>query len=238
MKEAKIIAVILAGGKGTRLKPFSLSFPKALMPVGDCPILELLIRQLKKSGIKNIIIAVGYLESLIRAYFGDGSKFGVEITYSNEDFPLGTAGPLNLLKSKLTDTFLLLNGDILADISFSSLRDYHINSHSLATVAISKRNVEIDFGVVRVNSEFKFESWEEKPTLEYYVSTGIYVFEPETLRYLPNGFSNVPDLIVSLYNSQKNISVYHHPGFWLDIGRPEDYQKACLAVDNGDIRLE
>lgn len=231
-------AVILAGGKGSRLRPYTFSLPKPLMPVGDRPILEIVIEQLKKAGISKVIIAVGYLESLIRAYFGDGSKFGIEIDYSSENIPLGTAGPLNLIRSQLNETFLFLNGDILTDMPFASICEYHKNNGSIATVSISKRKVGVDFGIVRFDSKSKFSEWEEKPTLEYYVSMGIYVFEPKVLEYIPNGFYGVPDLIVALHNAKENVGVYAHPGFWLDIGRPEDYQMACQAVEKGELNSE
>ena len=207
------------------------------MPVGNYPIMEILIKQLKKAGITRIIIAVGYLESLIRAYFGDGSKFGVEILYSSEKVPLGTAGPLNLIKSELIDTFLFLNGDVLTDLSFLSLLEYHKKEGGLATIGLSKRKVEVDFGIVRLDSDRRFREWEEKPTLEYFVSMGIYVFEPEVLGYLPKDFYNVPDLIVALHNAKEKVSVYLHSGYWLDIGRPEDYQDACQTFVNGEMNF-
>jgi NDP-sugar pyrophosphorylase family protein len=215
-----------------------MSLPKPLMPVGNHPILEILIRQLKHAKIDKIIIAVGYLESLIRAYFGDGSKFGVEIIYSSESIPLGTAGPLSLLRSYLDETFFFLNGDILTDIPFYSLLDFHRRERALATVAVSKRNVEIDFGVIGLDPQKRFRKWEEKPILEYFVSMGIYAFEPKVLEFLQSGYYNVPDLIVALHNANEKVAVYVHPGYWLDIGRPSDYQVACETVVNGEIKIE
>ena len=207
------------------------------MPIGDYPIMEILIKQLKKAGITKIIIAVGYLESLIRAYFGNGNKIGVEILYSSENIPLGTAGPLNLIKSELNDTFLFLNGDILTDLSFTSFLKHHKKEGGIATIGLSKRKVEVDFGVVRLDKKNEFIKWEEKPTLEYFVSMGIYIFEPRVFEYLPEGFSNVPDLIVALHEAKEKVSVYLHSGYWLDIGRPEDYQNACLTYVNGEANF-
>lgn len=221
-------AVILAGGKGTRLRPYTTNFPKPLMPINDKPILEIVIRQLKSSGIDDIIITTGHLEELIRAFFKDGSKYGVNITYSREERPLGTAGPLNLIREHLTDTFVVMNGDVLCDINFRELIRYHRQEKNQATIVLSRRNVNIDFGVVDITKNNLFSNWQEKPTLEYLVSAGIYLFEPVCLAGLDNKeFFNLPDLIVRLDKLNTKIKAYIHDGFWLDIGRPEDYEKAC-----------
>jgi NDP-sugar pyrophosphorylase family protein len=226
-----ITAVILAGGKGTRLRPYTISLPKPLMPVGDHPIMEVIIRQLKNSGITRVIIAVGYLESLIKAYFGDGSKFGVEIIYSREDEPLGTAGPLQLVREKLTGSFILINGDTLTDLDLNEMLRSHREKGSLATVGITKRKVDIDFGVINLDAENRLVQWQEKPTIDYFVSMGIYVFEPKVLDYIPEGFYNLPDLIVALKEAGEKVGVFVHKGYWLDIGRFEDYQAACSLVE-------
>lgn len=220
--------VILAGGKGTRLKPYTTNFPKPLMPIGDKPILEIVIKQLRDSGIKDIIIATGHLEELIRVFFQDGKKYGVSITYSKEDKPLGTAGPLNLIRDQLNETFLLMNGDVLSNIDFSKFIFYHKKNNNIATIALSKRIVEIDFGVVEIDGNNIFSRWSEKPTNNYLVSMGIYLLEPEALSSLPkNGFLNLPDFIMKIHEDKKKVAGYLHNGYWLDIGRPEDYKKAC-----------
>lgn len=221
-------AVILAGGKGRRLKPYTTNFPKPLMPIGEKPILEIVINQLKASGITDIIITTGHLEELIRVLFQDGKKYGVNITYSKEDQPLGTAGPLNLIREQLTDTFLVMNGDVLSDINFPDFIEYHKKQKDIATIALSKRTVNIDFGVVNITHDNLFSEWQEKPVIEYLVSTGIYLFEPESLQSLPGkGFFNLPDFILRLQKDKKKVSGYIHKGYWLDIGRPDDYKKAC-----------
>ena len=230
-----VIAVILAGGKGTRLQPYTISLPKPLMPLGEHPILEIVIKQLRAAGIKKIIICVGYLEMLIRAYFGDGSKFGVEITYSSEDEPLGTAAPLTLIENQLDCTFVFMNGDVFTDVDFHSLIEYHRNQAANATVALSSRNVHIDFGVIEVNQDDEFLLWNEKPTLKYLVSMGIYVLEPSVIDLIPPGFSNIPDLIVKLKQSKQRVIGYRHDGYWLDIGRHEDYVDACQDVQEKGI---
>ena len=221
-------AVILAGGKGTRLRPYTTNFPKPLMPIGERPILEIVIKRLKEFKIKDIIITTGHLGELIRAFFNDGKKYGVNITYSKEDKPLGTAGPLNLIKEKLTGTFLVMNGDILSNINFNKLIKYHKQQKNIATIALSKRKVDIDFGIVNISNKNDFVEWKEKPTIEYLVSTGIYIFAKESLKFLPkDGFFNLPDFILKLNKENKKISGYLHDGYWLDIGRPDDYEKAC-----------
>ena len=221
-------AFILAGGKGSRLLPYTTNFPKPLMPIKDKPILEIVIDRLRQAGITDIIFGTGHLAELLQAFFGDGGKFGVNISYSREDEPLGTAGPLNLVRDEFTETFLVMNGDILTDIDFHELISYHKNNKSTATIALSKRTVEIDFGVVTINNENQFMEWQEKPEIKYLVSTGIYIFEPEALNVLPaEGFFNLPDLIIKLAENNKKVTGYIHHGYWLDIGRASDYAKAC-----------
>jgi NDP-sugar pyrophosphorylase family protein len=230
-----VTAVILAGGKGTRLQPYTVSLPKPLMPLGEHPILEVVIKQLRAAGIRKVIICVGYLEALIRAYFGDGSKFGVEITYSSEDEPLGTGAPLTLVKDRLDSTFVFMNGDVFSDVDFYSLIEYHHKRNANATVALSARDVYIDFGVIDVDENDDFLRWNEKPTLQYLVSMGIYVLEPSVISFIPTGFFNIPDLIVKLRESGKPVAGYRHHGYWLDIGRHEDYADACRDVQEKGI---
>jgi len=226
-------AVILAGGQGTRLLPYTATLPKAMMPIGNKPILEVVVRQLHGLQVEEILLATGYLEELIRSYFGDGSQFGVPIHYSREDAPLGTAGPLSLLRERLTETFLLMNSDILTDLDFRTLAAYHRAQTNDVTLALTNRKQPIDFGVVRLDGHGLFHEWDEKPVLEYLVSTGIYVMNPRVLSMLPdNTFLNLPDYIVSLNKSGARISGYIHDGYWLDIGRREDYEQACRDAES------
>jgi len=219
-------AVILAGGKGTRLHPYTTVLPKPLMPIGDVPVLEVVIRQLAKHGFKEIILAVGYLAELIEAYFRDGSKYGVKIRYSKEETPLGTAGALKQI-SNLKDTFLVMNGDILTDLSYSKLVNFHREHGGVATIAVHKRQVKIDFGVVGIDSEKKVVNYKEKPTLDYLVSMGIYVFEPEVLDYIKTGEKlDFPELVKRLMRNGEKVQAYPSDDYWLDIGRPEDHRKA------------
>ena len=225
-------AVILAGGKGTRLKPYTTVFPKPLMPIGDKPILEIVIRQLKSHGINEIIMAVGHLAELIMAFFNDGSKYGIKIKYSREDHPLGTAGPLALLKEDLNEPFLLMNGDILSTIDYSNLVNYHKKNKSTATIALKRRDIKIDFGIVEMDDSNVIKNYIEKPTIDYLVSMGIYVFEPEILEYItPNEKLDFPDLIKQLISNGETVKGYVYDGYWLDIGRPDDYERANREIE-------
>ena len=220
-------AVILAGGRGTRLQPYTTVFPKPLMPIGEHPILELVVRQLARHDFRDITLAVGHLAELIMAYFGDGARWGVHLRYSREEQPLGTAGPLSLLKAQLSRPFLVMNGDLLTDLDLRELMDFHASRGGVATVALARRSVQIDFGVVHVDDQQKLTGWLEKPELSYLVSAGIYVFDPGVLEYVPVGERfDLPQLVMQLVESGEQVNTYIHEGYWLDIGRPEDYQRA------------
>jgi len=225
-------AVVLAGGKGTRLRPYTVAFPKPLMPVGNMPILEIIIKQLKIHGINEVILAVGHLAELIMTYFGDGSKFGIKIRYSREDEPLGTAGPLSLLRDELDDTFIVMNGDILTTLNYSELIEFHKKNGAIATIALNRRDVYIDFGVVKIDGALNIVDYIEKPTLHYLVSMGVYVFEPKVLDYIPYKKKfDFPDLVKRLIEAGEKVKGFVYDGYWLDIGRPEDYEKANAEID-------
>ncbi len=224
-REGKIKqAVILAGGQGRRLLPYTKVLPKPLWPVGDVPIVEILIRQLAKGGIKDIVMAVGYQAEIIKMILGDGRQFGVRISYSEEKKPLGTAAPLKKIK-KLDPSFLVLNGDLLTDLSFREFAKAHIENKALATVAIYKRSVKVDFGVV-TEANGKIGEYLEKPVLGYSVSMGIYAFNREVLKYIPAGKFDFPELVDKLIMIGRNPFVYRFKGRWLDVGRPDDWEKA------------
>ena len=220
-------AVILAGGKGTRLKPYTTVFPKPLMPIGDKPILEIVVRQLKLHGFNEIIMAVGHLAELIMTFFDDGSKFGVEIDYSRENKPLGTAGGLGLIKNELNETFLMLNGDVLTTLDYSDLVNYHKRNGAIATIALKKRDVKSDFGVVEIDDGNSIVEYTEKPKIDYLVSMGVYVFDPKVLEYIrENEYLDFPDIIKKLISNGETVKGYIYDGYWLDIGRPDDYERA------------
>lgn len=218
-------AVILAGGKGTRLAPYTTIFPKPLMPIGDMPILEIVLRQLAKHEIRVITLAVGYLAELMMAYCGDGEKFGVKLDYSREEQPLGTAGPISLIQN-LQETFLVMNGDLLTTIDYGAMWKNHKERGAIATLASYHREVKIDLGVVQ-SEEGWIKDYIEKPTYTYDVSTGIYIFEPEVLKYIEHGQRlDLPDLILQLMGAGQKVNIYNFDGYWLDIGRHDDYDSA------------
>jgi NDP-sugar pyrophosphorylase family protein len=225
-------AVILAGGKGTRLRPYTTVFPKPLMPIGDKPILEIIIRQLKAQGFEEVLILVGYLGELITAFFGDGKKFGVNIRYYKEEQPLGTVGGLSLIRSEVDDVFLMINGDTLTTLNFSDFLDYHKSNGATATIALNRRQVKIDFGVVEVETITKrIKGYNEKPTLDNLVSMGVNAFNAEVMdRIEPDKYLDFPNLIHSLIDCGKTVKAYIFDGYWLDIGRPDDYERANAEI--------
>lgn len=224
-------AVILAGGKGSRLAPYTTVFPKPLMPVGDMPIVEVVLHQLKYYGINRVTLAVGHLAELIKTFFGNGKKLGLEVRYSVEDIPLGTVGPLTLIDD-LDETFLLMNGDVLTTLNYRDLIDFHRREKGAATIATKIRSVNIDFGIVKMDNSCELIDYIEKPTMDYHVSMGIYVFQSAVLKYLKKGeYCDFPDLIKKLLANGERVISYPFEGHWLDIGRPEDYQRASEEFD-------
>lgn len=219
-------AVILAGGQGRRLRPYTAILPKPLMPVGERPILEIVITQLKAAGFERVTLAVGHLAGLIQAFFGDGARFGIAIDYSFEHEPLGTAGPLALIDRPETD-FVVMNGDVLTDLDFVSFYDQHQLSGAIATLGTYDKVVEISLGVLHLSPQGLVNGYSEKPKLTYPVSTGIYCFKPEALQHLSRGVRcDLPDFVMRLVGAGEVVRTHKIEGFWLDIGRPEDYELA------------
>jgi NDP-sugar pyrophosphorylase family protein len=220
-------AVVLAGGKGARLAPYTRILPKPLMPIGDMPILEVLLRQMKQAGVEDVILTVGHLAHLLRTFFMDGEQWGLRISYSYEECPLGTAGPLSLIEG-LESTFLVTNGDVLTTLDLRDLLAFHRARGGIATVAVHKRQVKIDLGVVQWNGDYRLSGYIEKPTYDYTVSMGIYVFEPEVMEYIPyNRYLDFPDLVLKLIAAGETVSGYAFDGYWKDLGRPDDYEQAA-----------
>jgi len=220
--------IILAGGKGKRLEPYTTILPKPLMPINDMPIAEVIIRQLCRQGFKDIIFAVGHLSNLLKLYFGDGKKLGVKIAYSEEKKPLGTMGPLKQIL-KPSETFLVMNGDVLTTLDYNKLLEYHKQKKASMTVAMNCRQVHIDFGIPKINEKNEITDYEEKPTLEYFVSMGIYVLEPKLLDYIiPGKKIDLPDFVRLILRKKEKVCGYISKDYWLDIGRFDDYQKAQI----------
>ncbi len=220
-------AVVLAGGQGTRLAPYTKVLPKPLMPIGDMPILEVILCQMKLAGVDEVILTVGHLAELMRAFFQGGKRFGLKIRYSIEEKPLGTAGPLSLIPD-LDDTFIVTNGDVLTTMSFRSLVEAHHRSGAAATIASHDRHVKVDLGVIECDGGDRVTGYIEKPTIDLRVSMGIYVFEPRVLSYIDyNQRLDFPDLVRRLLNRGEPVQSYPFAGYWQDLGRPDDYEQAA-----------
>ncbi len=223
---ADVEVVVLAGGKGTRLRPLTAVFPKPLVPIGDKPVLEILFTHLAASGFRKITLCTGYLSELLMAVFGDGSKFDLRIKYSHEETPLGTAGPLTLIEH-LTDTFIVVNGDLLTTLSPARMLEYHLAQQADATLAVYRRDVQIDFGVIESNGKGEFETYREKPTFRFDVSMGINVLNRSVLQFLIRGTkADMPELIVKIDAAGGKVCCYKEDCYWLDIGRMDDYALA------------
>jgi NDP-sugar pyrophosphorylase family protein len=230
-------AVILAGGKGTRLKPYTISLPKPLVPIGDMPILEIIIRQLAKNGFDHITITVNHMADIIRAFCGDGSKWNVKVDYSLEDKPLSTMGPLKLIKD-LPDNFLVMNGDVLTDLDFEAFYNNHVTNENVFTVSAYSRDQKVDYGVLEVGEDNKLVNFVEKPTNRYNVSMGVYMANKKILEYIPeNQLYGFDHLMLDLIKFKNPAAVKVHSGYWLDIGRPDDYEKACNDFEENKIQI-
>jgi len=221
-------AVILAGGKGTRLAPYTTVFPKPLVPIGERPILEIIIRQLVRQGIGDIVLSVGHLGALIEAYFQNGHRNipGLQLSYYREPSPLGTAGPLALIPG-LDETFLVMNGDVLTTMAYAPLCEFHRANRAALTVATRRKEVQVDLGVLETNGGNEVTAYHEKPLYSFDVSMGIYVYEPRVLQYIQKGAHlDFPDLVLRLLDRGEKVVGFHSDDYWLDIGRREDYELA------------
>jgi NDP-sugar pyrophosphorylase family protein len=229
-------AVVLAGGKGTRLAPYTQILPKPLLPIGDMPILEVMLKQMKQAGITDVVLTVGHLAKLLRTFFMDGQQWGMNISYSYEAEPLGTAGPLSLING-LDSTFLVTNGDILTTLDLGDLFAFHKSQGGIATIAVHQRQVKIDLGVVQWDDGHRISGYIEKPTYDYTVSMGIYVFEPAVMKYIPfNLYLDFPDLVLKMIAAGEKVAGYAFDGYWMDLGRPDDYAQA--AEDFASMRTK
>jgi NDP-sugar pyrophosphorylase family protein len=225
-------AVILAGGKGVRLRPYTTTLPKPLMPIGDKhAILEIVLDQLAGCGFTSVTLAINHLGPLIRAFAGDGGRWGLRVDYIEEDRPLSTVGPLFGLKDTLPDQFLVMNGDILTDLDYADLLHRHALSAGGLTVAIAERTHRVEYGVLDVEAS-RIVGFREKPDLRYQVSMGVYGMSRRTLAPYPPGLSfGFDQLVLDLLARGENPATYPFAGFWLDIGRPEDYDEANRSFE-------
>ncbi len=221
-------AVMLAGGKGTRLRPYTTVLPKPLMPVGDLPIIEIMLRQLRSAGVEDVIICTGHLPHLFEAVLQDGRRYDLRISYSVETEPLGTAGPMRLVLDRLRDDFLVMNGDILTTLNYRNLFESHLRNRAAATIGVTRREVKIDFGVVTSGGDGRLESYTEKPLIQYEVSIGINALNKRAVapHLEERGRLDLPDLMLRLHAEGKPVVCHREPCYWLDIGRVDDYQTA------------
>ena len=228
-------AVILAGGKGSRLAPYTTVLPKPLLPVGDKAILDVVVHQLEDGGFNDITLAVGYLAHLVRAVMGDGSRHGVAIDYQEEAEPLGTVGPLATI-DRLDDSFLVMNGDVLTALSYRKFLEIHRESGNVLTVASHRRTVRTEYGVLHhdgmAGQTRLVTGFEEKPEIPYVVSMGVYAMEPRALEFVAEGeYLDLPDLVLRLIEAGEPVGSYLYDGYWLDIGRHDDYEKAIMEFE-------
>lgn len=233
-RRAHLSAVIMAGGYGKRLLPLTERVPKPMLPVGDKPLLELTIRQLRRSGIRDISLTTHYLPDSIFEYFGDGSAFGVRLSYLREDAPLGTAGGLKLMK-RTQNPFVVINGDILTGVPFTEMLNFHRRHHALLTVGVRKYDVQVPFGVVECE-DINITHIREKPSLNFFINAGIYLLEPSACDFIPDARRfDMTDLIQEILEAGKAVASFPIVEYWLDVGQHEDYQKAQADVLNGSI---
>jgi len=219
-------AVIQAGGLGTRLRPYTMVLPKPLMPVSGTPVIEMLLKWLRRNGVLESYITTGYLGHLIKALCGDGSQWDLDISYSEEPEPLGTVGALTLLEQKLDETFLVLNGDLITDLNINEFKNFHNSHGGLLTVGVTNKTVNVDLGVLDLDGAV-VTGFHEKPTLNYTVSMGIYFMQPGILDFIPKGVPfGMDNLIHAMLAKGEKVHVFKHDGMWMDIGRPEDFETA------------
>lgn len=224
-------AIILAGGKGTRLRPYTVVLPKPLMPIGEFPILEVIVRQLVQHGFDHITMAVNHQAEIIRAFFQDGAKWGVKIDYSLEDKPLSTMAPLRLIHD-LPENFLVMNGDILTDLSYSDIYQEHVSQNNIFTISAYKREQKVDYGVLEMDASNHLTCFREKPSAEYLVSMGVYMASRRILDCIPEGKSyGFDNLMLDLLVAKTPATVRSFSGYWLDIGRPDDYVAAIEVFE-------
>lgn len=220
-----MMAVLLAGGLGMRLRPYTMNIPKPLLPLGDIPTIEIVVRQLAEQGFTRVVVTLGHLPQLVMSFLGNGSRFGLSVEYEIEPEPLGTAGSLRLVHD-LEPSFIVMNGDLLTTVNFSRLLDKHTESAAAASILLTGRQVHIDYGVVHMSSDHRLVRYEEKPTLDYLVSTGINALSRSVVAHIPFGRFDMPDLMTALEQAGEHVSCQVTDSYWQDIGRFDDYQRA------------
>lgn len=218
--------ILMVGGLGTRLRPLTENTPKPMLKVGNKPILQTIVEKFAEYGYTNIVMCVNYKSHIIQDYFGDGSSFGVNIEYILEEKRMGTAGALSLLREKPTEPFFVMNGDLLTNINFEHMMDYHLQNNSIATMGVREYDFQVPYGVVNIDG-IDITSIEEKPVHKFFVSGGVYVLSPEVLEYIPNDeFFDMPTLFEKVITDKKKSISFPIREYWMDIGRMEEFEKA------------
>jgi NDP-sugar pyrophosphorylase family protein len=229
-------AVIMAGGKGTRLRPLTYAIPKPLLPIGEKPILELILKRLKRSGIRDVIIATGYRSELIETYFGNGKKWGIRIGYARENKPLGTAGILRRLRRRLHGDFLVMNGDVLTELNFHKMLLAHRKTGADVTVGVRALETEIPYGVLECRGD-DISTITEKPRIRSLISAGIYLIRPAMSGLIPgSGRYDMPQLITKAIAEGRRVSKYEIREYWMDIGHLDDFQKAVDDMQHHRVK--
>lgn len=233
MSARPIDAIVMAGGKGTRLAPYTTVLPKPLMPLGDAPVLEYLLRKLRRHGVRRVCLAVNHLRHLIQAFFGDGSLLDLEITYAVEDIPLGTCGPVAQVLDQMAGQFLLLNGDLVTDLDVSAMLDCHNRCDAVATVAVKRHTMQLEYGALEIDNAGQVMRIREKPRTDYLINMGIYVLARDQIRrHLHSGEPlDMPQLLQALMEAGQSVRAYEADCEWLDIGRPDEYARAQTMVE-------
>lgn len=236
--ELPLTAVVMAGGFGTRIRPLTEQVPKPMLPVGERPLLEWMIQQLRQAGIRRVSLTTHYKADVIAKHFGDGSKFGVGIQYIQEDGPLGTAGALSLLETS-TEPLLVINGDIVTRVDFRAMLDFHREHQAHMTVGVRQHEVQLPYGVVEAEDDGRIIGISEKPHVRHFINAGIYLINPEVCRCVPSGRRyDMPDLIAYLVAEQRRVVAFPIREYWLDIGSPEDYAQARRHMEAETLRSE
>jgi NDP-sugar pyrophosphorylase family protein len=232
-----MMAVILAGGRGTRLAPLTVTVPKPLLPLGDESILEVVLAQLRAAGCGRVVITLGHMARLFAAVIGDGARWGMRVDYVFEDEPQGTAGPLRAI-ADLDDDFLVMNGDVLTTLDYRELFAFHRQKQALGTIAVTKRTVRIDYGVITALPDAQLAHYHEKPEIHYAVSMGINVLNRRSLAHVPkSGRFDMPDLMLAMQHAEQRVFCFGTDCYWQDIGRIEDYDAACADYQKDPARF-
>jgi mannose-1-phosphate guanylyltransferase/phosphomannomutase len=228
-------AIVLCGGRGTRLRPYTYSMPKPMLPLGKKPILEFIINNMRNHGFKEIYLTVGYLKETIMQYFEDGSKFGVKIRYFIEDKEMNTAGSILPCKRYMDGTFVVAMGDHLTAVNPQKLMDFHKKKGAMTTMALKRTGVPLEYGIAHINDDGRIDRFEEKPIVQNLVNAGLYCFEPEIFNYIKNGYDFAQDVFPKLLKDGKKVYGYVFDEYWIDIGRVPDYENLNQIISIVDL---